>query len=73
MSGAEGRRKISSESDRNKLSRAIQSLAGRFRVELGSFMLESVVAALSIRSIISLEWVVKLSDLFIFENILIRL
>lgn len=42
-------------------------------MELGSFMLMSLAAAISTSSIVSLEWVVKLLDLFIFENILINL
>lgn len=36
-------------------------------------MLMPLAAAISISSTVSLEWVVKLSDQFIFENILINL
>lgn len=41
-------------------------------MELGSFMVMPLAAAISMSSIVSLEWVVKLSDLFIFENIFIN-
>jgi len=36
-------------------------------------MLMFLAASISVSSIVSLEWVVKLSDLFIFENILLNL
>lgn len=38
-----------------------------------SFILKSFAAAMSINNTVSLEQVLKLTDLFIFENILINL